>query len=109
MRREGREPMGLGAAIGVLVTERAWALPAAGASLRERWATIAPDLAGHVVAVGFDADSGRLTVCPESSAWATTAPWNRPGSSRPPPDGYRRAIEAHRQAATPSRIGPALV
>lgn len=73
VRRDGREPMGLGAAIGALVTEWAWELPAAGATLRERWAAIAPELAGHVVAVGFDADSGRLTVCPESSAWATKA------------------------------------
>ncbi|NEA46836.1 DUF721 domain-containing protein [Streptomyces sp. SID10815] len=63
--------MGLGAAIGALVTERAWELPAAGAMLRERWAAIAPELAGHVAAVGYDADTGRLTVCPESSAWAT--------------------------------------
>ena len=71
VRRDGREPMGLGAAIGALVTERAWELPAAGAKLRERWAAIAPELAGHVAAVGYDADSGRLTVCPESAAWAT--------------------------------------
>nr|BAK19823.1 putative TRA3 protein [Streptomyces rochei] len=71
VRRDGREPMGLGAAIGALVTERAWELPAAGASLRERWAAIAPELAGHVAAVGYDADTGRLTVCPESAAWAT--------------------------------------
>ncbi|MFF0754587.1 DUF721 domain-containing protein [Streptomyces sp. NPDC004267] len=66
VRRDGREPMGLGAAIGALVTERAWELPAAGATLRERWEAIAPELAGHV-------DSGRLTVRRESSAWATKA------------------------------------
>jgi predicted nucleic acid-binding Zn ribbon protein len=72
VRRDGREPMELGAAIGALVTERAWELPAAGASMRERWEAIAPELAGHVTAVGYDADSGRLTVCPESTAWATT-------------------------------------
>ncbi|MEU8949684.1 DciA family protein [Streptomyces sp. NPDC048489] len=71
VRRDGREPMGLGAAIGALVTERAWVLPAAGATLRERWAAIAPELAGHVAAVAYDPDSGQLTVCPESSAWAT--------------------------------------
>ncbi|MCX4417857.1 DUF721 domain-containing protein [[Kitasatospora] papulosa] len=65
--------MGLGAAIGALVTERAWELPAAGATLRERWAAIAPELAGHVAAVSYDRDSGQLTVCPESSAWATKA------------------------------------
>ncbi|MYU23529.1 hypothetical protein [Streptomyces sp. SID8352] len=27
---------------------------------------------------------------------------------RPPPDGYRRAIEAHRQAAPPSRVDPGI-
>ncbi|PWJ07932.1 DUF721 domain-containing protein [Streptomyces sp. NWU49] len=73
VRRDGREPMGLGVAIGALVTERAWELPAAGATLRERWAAIAAELAGHVAAVSYDADSGQLTVCPESSAWATRA------------------------------------
>ncbi|MCT2546235.1 DciA family protein [Streptomyces atratus] len=73
VRRDGREPMGLGAAIGALVTERAWELPAAGASLRERWAAIAPELAEHVAAVSYDPDSGQLIVCPESTAWATKA------------------------------------
>lgn len=67
VRRDGREPIGLGAAIGALVTERAWELPAAGATLRERWAAIAPELAGHVAAVSYDADSGGLTVCSESA------------------------------------------
>ncbi|MEV0039590.1 hypothetical protein [Streptomyces sp. NPDC050804] len=33
-------------------------VPAAGATLRERWVAIAPELAGHVVIVGFDQDSG---------------------------------------------------
>ncbi|MFE7129520.1 DUF721 domain-containing protein [Streptomyces sp. NPDC057638] len=56
-----------------MVTERAWELPAAGATLRERWAAIAPELAGHVAAVSYDPDSGRLTVCPESTAWVTKA------------------------------------
>ncbi|MFF2927185.1 DUF721 domain-containing protein [Streptomyces celluloflavus] len=56
-----------------MVTERAWELPAAGASLRDRWAAIAPEPAGHVAAVSYDPGSGRLTVCPESSAWATKA------------------------------------
>ncbi|WP_432171189.1 DciA family protein [Streptomyces sp. 1222.5] len=72
-RRDGREPLGLGAAISALVTERAWELPAAGATLRARWEAIAPELAGHVAAVSYDADSEQLTVCPESAAWATKA------------------------------------
>ncbi|MFD9807667.1 DUF721 domain-containing protein [[Kitasatospora] papulosa] len=78
VRRDGREPMGLGAALGALVTERAWELPAAGASLHERWVAIAPELAGHVAAVGYDPVSGRLTVCLETSAWATKARLEQP-------------------------------
>ncbi|GAA2692392.1 hypothetical protein GCM10009864_78760 [Streptomyces lunalinharesii] len=42
VRRDGREPIRLGAVIGVLVTERAWEPPAGGATLREWWAAIAP-------------------------------------------------------------------
>ncbi|ASY37040.1 MULTISPECIES: DciA family protein [unclassified Streptomyces] len=72
-RRDGREPLGLGAAIEALVTERAWELPAAGATLRERWAVIAPDLAENVAAVGYDADTGCLTLSPRSPVWATEA------------------------------------
>ncbi|WP_329167309.1 DciA family protein [Streptomyces sp. NBC_01717] len=70
-RRDGRDPMDLGATIGALLTERAWEVPAAGASLRQRWAAIAPELARHVTAVSYDPDSGQFTVCPESAAWAT--------------------------------------
>ncbi|MFD3821922.1 DciA family protein [Streptomyces sp. NPDC058625] len=150
--RDGREPMGLGAAIGALVTERAWELPAASATLRDRWAAIAPELAGHVAAVALDADSGRLTVRPESSAWATKARLEQtriigaankaagrtvvralrilppgavpvpdradvasapaapttPVQRRTPPEGYRLAPEAHRQAARPSRVDPGI-
>jgi hypothetical protein len=36
VRRDGREPIRLSAAIGALVTERAWELPAASATPRER-------------------------------------------------------------------------
>ncbi|MFB9593713.1 DUF721 domain-containing protein [Streptomyces racemochromogenes] len=63
----------LAVALGALVTERAWALPAGGATLRDRWAVVAPELAGHVAAVAYDPDSGWLTVCPDSTAWATKA------------------------------------
>ncbi|MER5944337.1 hypothetical protein ABT121_44475 [Streptomyces sp. NPDC001928] len=35
VRRDGREPLDLGAAIGALVTERSWEVPAAGATLHE--------------------------------------------------------------------------
>ncbi|MCM2394403.1 DciA family protein [Streptomyces albipurpureus] len=73
VRRDGREPMGLGAAIGALIAERAWEFPAAGGALRERWAAIAPDLAGHIAAVGYEPDTGELTLRPDSAAWATKA------------------------------------
>ncbi|MFJ2249194.1 DUF721 domain-containing protein [Streptomyces sp. NPDC087862] len=156
VRRDGREPMGLGTAIGTLVASRAWEIPAIGASLRERWAAIAPDLAGHVAAVRFDPDSGQLTVCPESSAWATKARLEQtfviaaankaagrivvsslrilPPGAVPAPGpadvapadpvpvaptspartgetacgGYRRALEAHRAVAQPSRVDPGI-
>ncbi|MCX5097741.1 DciA family protein [Streptomyces sp. NBC_00365] len=39
--------------------------------MRGRWAAVAPDLPRHVTAVGYDADSGRLTLCPESTARVT--------------------------------------
>ncbi|MGX9923545.1 DciA family protein [Streptomyces sp. NPDC002248] len=71
VRRGGREPVGLGAALQALLAERAWELPAAGATLRERWAVIAPDLVENVAAVGYDANTGRLTLSPRTPLWAT--------------------------------------
>ncbi|MBB5123169.1 DciA family protein [Streptomyces eurocidicus] len=62
--------MRLSAAIGALVTERAWALPAAGATLRERWTAIAPSSSPPSASTR---GSGRPTVCPESVAWVTKA------------------------------------
>ncbi|MFD8614639.1 DciA family protein [Streptomyces sp. NPDC059631] len=82
VRRDGREPMGMGAAIGALVTERAWELPAAEATLRERWAAIVPELAGHVAAVSYAPGSGRLTICPESAAGATKARLVQPAANK---------------------------
>ncbi|MFE2879608.1 hypothetical protein ACFXG6_33465 [Streptomyces roseus] len=58
VRRDGRAPMGLGEAFTALMAERGWDLPAAGASLCERWAALAPDLADHVAAVSYDAERG---------------------------------------------------
>ncbi|WP_051810233.1 DciA family protein [Streptomyces sp. NRRL S-378] len=73
VRRDGRAPMGLGEAFTALMAERGWDLPAAGTGLCERWAALAPDLAEHVAAVGYDAERGELTLRPDSTAWATKA------------------------------------
>ncbi|MBK3643692.1 DciA family protein [Streptomyces sp. MBT33] len=158
VRRDGREPLGLGAAIGMMMTERGLVAPAAGGSVLAQFddilATAAPELAGHVQAVGFNADTGRLDVAPDAPAYGTQLRWSAPkliaaandkvsGANvrtlhvlaptpakagpataaadpappsvpaapvqrRTPPDGYRRAIEAHRQAARPSTADPAI-
>ncbi|MFE9637021.1 DUF721 domain-containing protein [Streptomyces sp. NPDC006463] len=159
VRRDGREPLGLGAAIGLMMTERGMVAPAAGGSVLARFDTIlaaaAPELAGRVQAVKFDADTGRLDVVPDAPAIGTKLRWSTPKliaaanetvpmanvralhvlapapvkaglavaaaepapqpaapaapvKRRIPPDGYRRAIEAHRQAARTSKVDPAI-
>ncbi|MFH9425440.1 DUF721 domain-containing protein [Streptomyces sp. NPDC017529] len=157
VRHDGREPLGLGAAIGMMMTERGMAAPAAGGSVLAAFDAIlaasVPELAGRVQAVAFDADTGRLDVVPAAPAVGTKLRWSAPKliaaangrvpdanvralhvlapapvktgpattaaaaapalpavqvERRPPPDGYRRAIEAHRQAAPPPRVNPAI-
>ncbi|MEV0982379.1 DciA family protein [Streptomyces sp. NPDC049915] len=158
VRRDGREPLGLGSAISMMMTERGMVAPAASGSvlaqLDDILAAAAPELAGHVQAVAFDANTGRLEVAPDAPAYGTKLRWSAPklvaaanekvrganvrtlhvlapapvkaGTAtaaadptpptvpaapvqrRTPPDGYRRAIEAHRQAARPSRVDPAI-
>lgn len=80
VRRDGREPLGLGAAISMMLTERGLVAPAAGGSVLAQWETIlaaaAPELAGHVTAVKFDADTGRLDVAPDAPAYATKTRWS---------------------------------
>ncbi|WP_331725545.1 DUF721 domain-containing protein (plasmid) [Streptomyces sp. NBC_01102] len=159
VRRDGREPLGLGSAIGMMMTERGMAAPAAGGSVLAGFDTIlaavVPELAGRVQAVAFDAETGRLDVVPDVPACGTQLRWSAPklvaeanervsGANvralhvlapapvnagpataaaevapqptapvapvqrRTPPEGYRRAIEAHRQAAVPSRVDPGI-
>lgn len=78
VRGEGRDPLGLGAVLGRLVVERAWDVPVAGGRLSDRWATIAPHLAGHVQPAGFDPDTGELLLHADSDAWATKARLDAP-------------------------------
>jgi predicted nucleic acid-binding Zn ribbon protein len=70
-RRQRRDdPQPLNAAIGGLIDERGWALPAAVGSVFGRWAQIVgPELAAHTVPDGL-AD-GELTISADSTAWAT--------------------------------------
>ncbi|MFF6794318.1 DciA family protein [Streptomyces filamentosus] len=80
--RDGRDPLGLGAAISMMMTERGLVAPAAGGSVLAQWEIIltaaAPELAGHVQAVGFDADTGRLDVAPDAPAYGTKLRWIAP-------------------------------
>ena len=66
-----REPVGFASVLQSLVDQGAWAVPVAGGSVLDMWPTIAPpELAGHVQAVAFDSDSGRLQLRPESASYA---------------------------------------
>ncbi|MFJ3402165.1 DUF721 domain-containing protein [Streptomyces microflavus] len=82
VRREGREPLGLGSAIGMMMTERGMAAPAAGGSVLADFHTILaavlPELAGRVTAVAFDAETGRLDVVPDLPVAGTQLRWNAP-------------------------------
>lgn len=68
---DGREPIGFAALLANLVTDRAWELPSAGASLVDEWAAVVTDLTGHVALAGYDPETGELAVRPASSPYAT--------------------------------------
>ncbi|OEJ36315.1 DciA family protein [Streptomyces agglomeratus] len=82
VRRDGREPLGLGAAINMMMTERGMVVPAAGGSVLAQFdailAAAAPELAGHIQAVGLDADTGRLDVVPNAPVYGTKLRWISP-------------------------------
>lgn len=69
-RRAG-DPMGLGAAITGMMTERGWEPPEAGGSILDHWPTIAPELADKVAAVRFEHDTGTLHLRPATHTYAT--------------------------------------
>ncbi|MFD8715391.1 DUF721 domain-containing protein [Streptomyces anulatus] len=82
VRRDGREPLGLGSAISMMMTERGMAAPAAGGSVLADFdtilATVVPELTGRVQAVAFDAKTGRLDVVPDAPAARTKLRWSAP-------------------------------
>lgn len=71
IRRGGRDPLGLGAAITGMMTDHGWETPATGGSILDQWASIAPDLAHAVTAVRLEHNTGTLHLRPHSSAYAT--------------------------------------
>ncbi len=71
-RAGGRDPLPLGAAINRLITERGWEAPAAVGGVMGRWPQlVGPEVAQHCEPQRYDEDARVLTVCCDSTAWAT--------------------------------------
>ncbi|MET7679417.1 DciA family protein [Streptomyces sp. NPDC005423] len=71
-RADGRDPVGLGAAINRLINERGWEAPAAVGGVMGRWPEIVgEDLANHCVPEKYDEEERVLNVRCDSTAWAT--------------------------------------
>jgi hypothetical protein len=65
------DPLGLGATIAGMMTDRGWEPPEAGGSILDQWPTIAPELADKVAAVRFEHDTGALHLRPATHTYAT--------------------------------------
>ncbi len=65
----------------MMMTERGMIAPAASGSVLAEFdailVAVAPELAGHVQAVKFDSDTGRLDVAPDAPAFGTKLRWTR--------------------------------
>ncbi|MFD6478937.1 DUF721 domain-containing protein [Streptomyces anulatus] len=113
VRRDGREPLGLGSAIGMMMTERGMTVPAAGGSVLADFdtilATVVPELAGRVKAVALDAETGRLDVVPDAPAAGTKLRWSAPKLIATANERVRGAnVRAlHVLAPGPVKAGPA--
>ncbi|MFE4662346.1 DciA family protein [Streptomyces hydrogenans] len=70
-----RDPAGFAVVLQHLMAERAWDMPAAGGTVLAQWpdiaTTVSPTLPAHVQATGYDPDTGRLDLRPDSPAYAT--------------------------------------
>ncbi|WEH43989.1 DciA family protein [Streptomyces sp. AM 2-1-1] len=114
VRRDGREPLGLGSAISRMLTERGMTGPAAGGSVLARFdailTVVAPELVGRVRAVGYDADTGRLDVVPDIPAVATKLRWTAPklaaAANAQVPGANVRTV--HVLPPAPATAGPAV-
>ncbi|MEU3205869.1 DUF721 domain-containing protein [Streptomyces cyaneofuscatus] len=113
VRRDGREPLGLGSAINRMMTERGMTGLAAGGSFLADFDTIlvavVPELAGRVQAVAFDAETGCLDVTPDLPAAGTQLRWSAPkliaAANEKVPGANVRAL--HVLAPAPAKAGPA--
>ncbi|GAB2770963.1 DciA family protein [Streptomyces daliensis] len=71
-RRDGRDPMSLGAAVHRLITERGWEAPAAVGGVMGRWPQlVGAEVAQHCEPQRYDEEERALTVRCDSTAWAT--------------------------------------
>ena len=62
-RGEGRDPQGLGGILGKLTTEQGWTDQLGGGDIIGRWAELCPTVyADHTRPVGYDPDTGTLTI-----------------------------------------------
>ncbi|MFJ6608142.1 DciA family protein [Streptomyces lydicus] len=68
---DGRDPVGLGTVLGQLGEENEWKTAVAAGSLTDQWATLCPELVGHVEPAGFDPATGRLDLRPGHHTAAT--------------------------------------
>ncbi|QDN54239.1 DUF721 domain-containing protein (plasmid) [Streptomyces sp. S1D4-20] len=66
----GRDPIGLGAAVGALATSHGWLDDLAGERVRDLWAELFPALQEHAVVAGFDAQQRHLVLRPLTRAAA---------------------------------------
>ncbi|MGW7752655.1 DciA family protein [Streptomyces violaceusniger] len=82
VRRDGREPLGPGTAITLMMTERGMVTPVVGGGVLVRFddirAAVVPEPAGHARVVAFDADTGRLDVVPDAPGYGTKLRWSAP-------------------------------
>ncbi|MGW1466573.1 DUF721 domain-containing protein [Streptomyces sp. NPDC002308] len=112
VRRDGREPLGLGSAISRMLTECGMTAPAAGGSVLAHFDTIlaavAPELVGRVRAVGYDADTGRLDVVPGTPAAATKLRWSAPKLSAAANEQVPGANVRTVHVLAPATAGPAV-
>ncbi|MGI5350040.1 DUF721 domain-containing protein [Streptomyces sp. CA-250714] len=71
-RRDGRDPLPLGAAVSRLIAERGWETPAAVGGVMGRWPQlVGPGLAQHCEPQRYDEEERTLLVRCDSTAWAT--------------------------------------